>query len=262
MGMVLQPPLQAKVKTVLFDLDDTLFDHTHSTRIGLNAVRQRYDRFGRKSIDELERDYLQILDETWPLVLQGRITAEEARLVRLRHLFTLYGAVWDEVEGQAIVACYREHYQSSRRPVEGVVPLLERLKTMAQIGIVTNNLVAEQRDKLRYCRIDHLIDFLVTPEQANATKPAPAIFEAALAQAGCGPQEAVMVGDSWHADVAGASAAGIRAIWLNRRGAPCPDPSLATEIREIRAFEPLEDVLAVVLGRAVHPAPFSPRQMK
>ncbi len=257
--MVLQPPLQAKLKTVLFDVDDTLFDHTHSTRIGLNAVRQRYGRLGQKSVDELEHDFLQLSSEIWPLVLQGRMTVDESRLVRLRQLFALYGAAWDEVEGQAIVACYREHYQSSRRPVEGVVPLLDRLKKTAQIGIVTNNLVAEQRDKLRYCRIDHLIDFLVTPEQAGATKPAPAIFEAALAQAGCGPQEAVMVGDSWQADVVGASAVGIRAIWLNRRGVPCPDPSLAAEIR---AFEPLEDVLAVVLGTAVHPGAVSPRQMK
>jgi HAD superfamily hydrolase (TIGR01509 family) len=257
--MVLQAPLQAKLKTILFDLDDTLFDHSHSTRIGLEAVRRRYASLGQRPIDELERDYWQILDETWPLVLQGRMTAEESRLARMRHLFTLYGEAWDEDEGQAIVACYREHYQSSRRPVAGVVPLLERLKKTTQIGIVTNNLAAEQRDKLGHCCIDHLIDFLITPEQAGVTKPAPAIFEAALAQAGCGPQEAVMVGDSWHADVVGASAAGIRAIWLNRRGTPCPDPSLAAEIR---AFEPLEDVLAVVLGKAVRPDPVISRQVE
>jgi putative hydrolase of the HAD superfamily len=259
MVMVPQALPQAKPKTILFDLDDTLFDHSHSTRIGLEAVRKRYVSLGKKPIDELERDYWQILDEIWPLVLQGRMTAEESRLARLRHLFTLYGEAWNEDEGQAIVACYREHYQSSRQPVAGVVPLLERLKKSTQIGIVTNNLAAEQRDKLRHCRIDHLIDFLVTPQRAGATKPAPAIFEAALAQAGCGPQEAVMVGDSWHADVVGASAAGIRAIWLNRRGAACPDPSLAAEIR---AFDPLEDVLAVVLGKAVQLGPVISRQVE
>ena len=257
--MVLQPQLQPAVKTVLFDLDDTLFDFSHSSRIGLDAVRQRYSRLGQKSVDELEHDFLQLSSEIWPLVLQGRLTVDESRLVRLRQLFAWYGEAWDEAEGQAIVACYREHYGGSRRLVEGVLPLLEHLKTAAKIGIVTNNLVGEQREKLRHLRIDHLIDFLVTPEQAGATKPAPAIFEAALAQAGCSPQEAVMIGDAWHVDIVGASAAGIRAIWLNRRGLPCPDPSLAVEIR---AFVPLEDVLAVVFGKAAQPGAVNLRQVK
>jgi HAD superfamily hydrolase (TIGR01549 family) len=251
--------LQSTVKAVLFDLDDTLFDHQHSCRTGLAAIRQRYGSLGHKSIDELEQDYLQLLNETWPLVLQGRMTAEESRVVRFRQLFVRYGEEWNESDGPAISDCYREHYQASRRLVEGAVPLLLHLKKAVKIGIVTNNQADEQREKLRHCRVEHLIDFLVTSEEAGAAKPAPAIFEAALAQAGCSPQEAVMVGDSWQADVVGASAVGIRAVWLNRRGLPCPDPSLAAEIR---AFEPLEHALAVVLGETIRAGSVSPRVLK
>jgi FMN phosphatase YigB (HAD superfamily) len=32
------------------------------------------------------------------------------------------------------------------------------------------------------------------------------------------PEETVMIGDSWTADVEGARSAGIRAIWFNRTG--------------------------------------------
>jgi FMN phosphatase YigB (HAD superfamily) len=52
-----------------------------------------------------------------------------------------------------------------------------------------------------------------------------------------------MIGDAWQNDIIGARAAGIRAIWLNRYGVPCPDPSLASEIS---AFEPLEAVFALL----------------
>ena len=43
----------------------------------------------------------------------------------------------------------------------------------------------------------------------------------------------------------GAEAAGIRAVWFNRRGVKCPDTNLATEIR---ALEPTETVARVILG--------------
>jgi FMN phosphatase YigB (HAD superfamily) len=46
-----------------------------------------------------------------------------------------------------------------------------------------------------------------------------------------------MVGDSWSADVQGAHAAGIRAIWLNRNGRACPDAALAQEIATLDALE-------------------------
>ena len=44
----------AQVKVVLFDLDDTLFDHRYSSRSGLLAVQERYSCFQQATIDELE----------------------------------------------------------------------------------------------------------------------------------------------------------------------------------------------------------------
>jgi len=54
--------------------------------------------------------------------------------------------------------------------------------------------------------------------EAGARKPDPAIFEAALALAGCSAPEAVHVGDTREEDVEGAEAAGIRALLLDRKG--------------------------------------------
>jgi putative hydrolase of the HAD superfamily len=57
----------------------------------------------------------------------------------------------------------------------------------------------------------------VTSAAAGTRKPAPAIFEQALAVAGVGRDEAVHVGDSLEEDVAGARAAGIEPILIRRR---------------------------------------------
>jgi 2-haloacid dehalogenase len=64
---------------------------------------------------------------------------------------------------------------------------------------------------------------VVTSEDAGAYKPSPLIFQRALALLGLPPDEVLHVGDSLHADVAGARAAGIAAVWVNRRGRPVPD---------------------------------------
>lgn len=62
-----------------------------------------------------------------------------------------------------------------------------------------------------------LFDGIVASATAGARKPDPAIFATALEIAGCGPQEALHVGDS-DVDVEGARAAGIDVLRIGREG--------------------------------------------
>jgi putative hydrolase of the HAD superfamily len=72
-----------------------------------------------------------------------------------------------------------------------------------------------------------LVDGVVASADVGADKPAAAVFEAALALAGCGPERAVHVGDSTVNDVAGATRAGIRAVLIDRAGGTGDIESLA-----------------------------------
>ncbi len=64
--------------------------------------------------------------------------------------------------------------------------------------------------------LDGLVDVAVTSAQAGARKPHPRIFRHTLERCGVGPDEAVFVGDSWHPDVEGPLAAGLRPVHLWR----------------------------------------------
>ena len=64
-----------------------------------------------------------------------------------------------------------------------------------------------------------LVDAVVASAIAGVAKPERALFVAALEAAGCGPREAICVGDSPERDVAGAARAGVPAILLSRDGA-------------------------------------------
>ena len=234
----------APPKAVFFDLDDTLVDHQHSFRSGLRALQREYPRLEKVSFQTLEDTYIELLEKLHQQVLSGAWSLDEARFERFRQLFLRFGETPSPDEISAIVRLQREVYVSTQRPVAGAIPLLEHLRQRSiSIVIVTNNLTHEQRSKLQLCGLEPLVDFMVTSEDVGIPKPHPPIFEAALTNAQCRVDEVIMIGDSWHSDVIGARDMGIRALWLNRYGAPCPDKSFATEIK---SFEPIDHLLELL----------------
>jgi HAD superfamily hydrolase (TIGR01549 family) len=241
-NLLSQPP-----KAVFFDLDDTLFDHLHSTRQGLQAICQAYPCLQQQSIELLFADYTRLLDEVHLCVLNGTLTIDEARSERFRRFFLLHGTAIEDIPTAIAHATHlhRATYQANRQVVVGAVPLLEYLHGKVTIAVITNNIVTEQVEKLRYLKLNHLIDELIVSEEIGFIKPDPRIFQAALQRVGCRAEEVVMIGDAWKADILGATQLGIRAIWLNRTGNACPDPALAVEMQ---SFEPLAAALAMIFG--------------
>lgn len=222
-------------KAVLFDLDDTLFDHAFAARRALEAVHSSLPRFAQKPFEVLEKEYGRLLEEIHLRVLAGEMTLAEARRERMRSLMSGDGGSPTDGEVGGIASRFRSGYQSNRRAAEGAHELLEELRDRGiMVGVVTNNMTAEQEAKLAFCKLDSLTDFMVTSEDVGAPKPESAIFEAALERADSRASEAVVVGDSWESDIVGAARAGIRAVWYNPRGLPCPEPSLAAGLRSFR----------------------------
>jgi putative hydrolase of the HAD superfamily len=235
------------IQAVLFDMDDTLFDHHYSSECGLAALHQEHACFQQATLAQLVQAHRIHLEELHNEVLAGRRTLDSARQERFRRVFAIYNETLAEAKVEAVATSYRLVYQANRRLIPGVRALLERLHGQVRIGVVTNNMVAEQEEKVAHLRIGGFIDALIISEAVGFPKPAPAIFAAALARLGCDAQAAVMVGDSWENDIVGAARAGIRPVWLNRFGLACPEPALAAEIT---AYEPLEQIYSLILSGA------------
>jgi putative hydrolase of the HAD superfamily len=231
------------LRGVLFDMDDTLFDHNYSTDQALAALRVEESTFTVWAPHELRERHSAMLETLHAEVLSFRLSITEAREERFTD-----AADAPPPPGHALrlADVYRLSYRSSWRPVAGAIDLLKDLRAdNLAIAIVTNNLVAEQTEKLRACRMDPLIDALITSEEIGVQKPDPHIFRETLTRLGLQPAEAVMVGDAWRADVVGALAADIRPVWFNWRGAPTPDAN----VEEIAALEPLSRASAVIRGK-------------
>lgn len=241
------PSSRRSTTTVFFDLDDTLFDHTFSVRAGLASLVRPFPAFARHPLERLEDLYATELEAQHPRVLAGQLTADAARLARFRTLGRACGADDDDAAIERVADTYRAAYMTARRTVPGTLALLQALRARAPrlcLGVITNNVVDEQIDKLRVLGLRHLLDVLVISEEAGVTKPDPAIFRTAIARAGCDAGQAVMVGDSWSSDVVGARAAGLRAVWLNRTGRPCPGPDSCPILASL---EPVDEAVARIL---------------
>jgi HAD superfamily hydrolase (TIGR01549 family) len=231
---------------VLFDMDDTLFDHRFAVRQALAHVRREDPRLSRKTLVGLIGEYDRLLEAVHPDVLAGRTTHAEARRDRFRRLFEWAGARVSSEELTGVASRYRAFYQASRRPVPGAPELLRWLRGRSIVGVVSNNHTAEQKDKLRALGIDGDIAFLMTSEDAGVEKPDPQIFRHALDLAGAEAADSVMVGDNWEADVRGSLAAGIRPVWLNRTGRP--QPRGGPRVAELRGLRPVRDVARHLRG--------------
>ncbi len=244
------------VTAVLFDLDDTLFDHWACTRTALADLRQRFPALGGVPAGAVEAEHRRLLEELHVQVLAGRMTVDDARVERFRRLLAFAGGKSDASAAVEAAAAYRSAYLAHWRPVEGALDLLENLHGRVSTGVVTNNVAAEQRQKIAACGFGPLLDVVVISEEAGATKPDARIFRLALDQLGCEAGETVMIGDAWDTDIAGARAAGIRPIWFNRFGAASPDCSV-TEVRSSRAVV-FGAVGALPESRIPNPEPRAP----
>lgn len=131
-------------------------------------------------------------------------------------------------------------------PYPDVEPMLREVRSMGvTVGIVSDwgstlhGIVAE-------LGLDRYVEFVLASGAIGLSKPDPAFFRVALDRAGVAAGEAVMVGDSYRADVGGAWAAGMDAAWLDRTEgiSITPDDEPApTDVRVIRSLDEVPEIV-------------------
>lgn len=201
---------------ILFDLDDTLFDHARASRIALEFVHAAHAH--DVDFDDFAREHGRVLEVFHARFLRGEFSLDQARAARMIELFAAFEKSIDGATAHNISAVYRREHQGNRALVTGARDLLEALQHQTRMGIITNNSTAEQIEKLRALNIAHFFEVIVISEDVGVTKPDPRIFEIALERFGAQAKDTVMIGDNLINDIEGAMGAGIAPLWFNRRG--------------------------------------------
>jgi putative hydrolase of the HAD superfamily len=121
-------------------------------------------------------------------------------------------------------------------PFVDAVPALVDLRARGLRLVVVSNWDCSLPDWLDRAGLSGLYDAAVSSAAVGAAKPAPAVFEAGLELAGCGPADAVFVGDTVDNDVRGARAVGMRAILVQRTGQPPAEVEAVRSLGELSAI--------------------------
>jgi len=200
---------------LIVDLDDTLYPREQFVLSGLAAVARYVAAMNSTNADlYTPRNKERIsADAAFATLIEAYDNNERGReLQALCRRFDLSPDVIPE-----LVAAFREHRPSLwLRP--GVVDTLQRLRRDGwRIVILTNGLPAVQASKVAALEIARFVDGVLYAEQfALGGKPAPATFQAALAQLSLPASSCICVGDDPVCDIRGADAAGLRTIRIAR----------------------------------------------
>lgn len=104
------------------------------------------------------------------------------------------------------------------RAYDDAVPALRELRARGLRLVCVSNWDCGLGEVLARVGLDELLDGAVSSAELGVAKPDPAPFHRGLELAGCAANEAMHVGDRADEDVAGANAAGIRALLIDRTG--------------------------------------------
>jgi putative hydrolase of the HAD superfamily len=204
------------MKAVIFDLDNTLFDHTTSAT---NAVLAWVPELGGTPSDALVAEWFVIEDRNFNQWLSGVVTHQGQRRGRLRDFLPLIGhpvpALDDELD--QIYTGFLRHYEASWAAYPDARPALEVARSNGwRIGVLTNGSTTQQNAKLSAIRLADLVDVVCTSESLGVSKPDPQAYVQTCTALGVEPADTMMIGDNLELDVLAARQAGLTAHHLDR----------------------------------------------
>lgn len=233
------------VRGVLFDLDDTLLDDERATRSGLDRLLARCPGADRVAASRAWDD---VCREHFPRYVAGELTFDESRAARIRAWADRMEITVEPGTELTWFGTYRAGYEAGWAAFSDVAACLRDLDGMP-LGVVTNGDGDQQRAKLAAIGLGDVFDTVIASGEAGCAKPDPRIFHLAAAGLRLEPGQCLFIGDRWDVDVLGALAAGMRALWLNRRDSEAPD-DLAPEITSLAELPALLLRLTGRMGRA------------
>jgi HAD superfamily hydrolase (TIGR01549 family) len=209
-------------KAVLFDLDETLIPEDEPLALAYRAaVDGDVDQYraGLRALWQREAPYPEYRARVHVSASDGLIAefaGEGEELAAIREYLPRFRA--EAFANGGLERWQRVRIESQGR-YPGAVEVLEGLREQGvRLALVTNGTSDLQRRKLAVAGLEEYFDVVVASCDIGIGKPDPAIFHVALEALGVGASEAVMVGNDLDRDIAGAAAAGVRALWVQHGG--------------------------------------------
>ena len=198
------------IRTVLFDLDDTILDFKRAEGI---ALREALRRMGLEPTDNVVSRYSVINRRQWELLEDKVLTRERVLVRRFELLFEEFGIAADAPAAQHL---FHSLLSQGHYFIPGAVEMLDALKGKYDLYIVSNGTAAVQEPRIASAQIAPYFKDIFCSELIGADKPDLLFFERCFARiADFRKDEAIIIGDSLTSDIRGGINAGLATCWFN-----------------------------------------------
>lgn len=232
------------IKTIIFDLDDTLIWDKRSVAVSLHKTCLYAEEKCGVDASKLEQairseapaSYLEtgVYGFTQTIGINpfeglwGEFDDEGEKFQFMKTVMPKYRrTAWSRalhkmgIEDKALGVELSNYFPVMRlkNPIvyDETFQVLEQLKGRYQLVLLTNGSPSLQQIKLNMSAgIAPYFEAIIVSGAFGIGKPDASIFEFALSKTGNQKSEALMVGDNIMTDVLGANQAGIKSVWLNR----------------------------------------------
>ena len=207
-------------KAIFLDWDDTIGDWTTAEH---KALQDIYALYHLNQIYPSFEDYLNAYKpynlELWGMYGRGEVTKDWLHLQRFLRPLLANG---ENGENDAMVNLAHEMGVDFLRLTNKYFCLMPDAKRVVAylaskypLTIISNGFKEVQYYKFEHSGLAPYFTHTLISEEVGFNKPQPEIFRIALERNGVSADEAVMIGDSYSSDIAGAKAVGIDQIWIH-----------------------------------------------
>jgi putative hydrolase of the HAD superfamily len=225
------------ITTVIFDLDDTLYDEVDFCRSGFWAAAQRV-----ASLSDAHS-----ADNVFAAFWQSFITGGGSSTFNLG--LAALGIPYDDHRIGTLVETYRTHMPTLTLPPESRA-VLDDLKDRYALGLLTDGFLPTQKLKIQALGIEHYFKAILYTEELGREfwKPSPRGFEKLLEMLGTRPEQTVYVADNETKDFIAPNRLGLVTIQVRRPSGlyrrPSPQADAAPKVR----LDGIGDLPAVLLS--------------
>jgi putative hydrolase of the HAD superfamily len=190
------------IKAVLFDLDGTLYDRDLLVH---ELAREQFSTF-TSELPGVDQAYF----------VQRIVDLDNHGLGDKAALYNTLASEWKLSSDlrSRLLSHFWSSYTRCCRASADTVSTLQTLRSRGRrLGVITNGKTKWQQQKIESLGIAHFFDVVLVSEAEGVRKPDSIIFDRALDRCEVRAAEAAFIGDNPEADVAGAKAAGLLAVW-------------------------------------------------
>lgn len=208
------------LKAIFLDLDETLCATSQANDKALIKLRERLAKscsaldgeiFSQRYIDGIHKR----LNEEFPEIITF---LPDEMLFRSHLIKTLFAEQKIEItyeQAQSLQIYFEDQRMANFSFFPNIKDTLIALRKKYQLVVITNGPVFSQRPKIEAVSLADYVDHIIVGGEEPEEKPHVSIYKKAMRLAGCEASEAVHIGDSLSADIAGAKASGVGSVWVN-----------------------------------------------